>query len=249
MTYTVNQLAKITGITTRTLHYYDEIGLLKPSFIAENGYRYYQEKEYLALQQILFFRELQFSLQEIITIMKSPHFDTLKALKEQKAYLEEKNKYILRSIKHIELAISLLKGGEHMGLNISLLHTDDTFEQYKEEAKQRWGHTNAYKQSEERTKHWTKDDYQRIAGEWNAFNQQLADTMDKGFDSKEFQSLIAEQYKKIQFFYDCSYDMFRELGTMYATDPRFRKTYEQIKPGLADSMNAAIQYFCDKQTV
>jgi DNA-binding transcriptional MerR regulator len=92
MSYTVKQLAKIAGVSVRTLHYYDQIGLLKPSFIKENGYRYYEEPELLKLQQILFFRELQFSLEDIVLMINSPGFNQLEALKDQRKLLELKKR-------------------------------------------------------------------------------------------------------------------------------------------------------------
>src|SRR3954469_15687271 len=94
MKYTVKQLAELAGITTRTLHYYDEIGLLKPSFVKENGYRIYEEKELLKLQQILFFRELEFPLEQIVEMMSSRSFNSLEALKDQKNLLTLKKKRI-----------------------------------------------------------------------------------------------------------------------------------------------------------
>lgn len=129
--------------------------------------------------------------------------------------------------------------------------TKDTMkelEEFKEEARQRWGTTDAYRQSVERTRNWTKEDHRKAAEGWKLFNRQLADTMDKGYDSPEFQALIGLQYEKVNTFYDCSVEMFRQLGEMYASDPKFRATYDSFKPGLADCMRKAVQFYCDARS-
>lgn len=247
MVYTVKQLAKAAGVSVRTLHYYDEIGLLKPTYIKENGYRYYEEKEFIKLEQILFFKELEFPLEEIVRIMSANNFDTVAALQDQRKFLELKKARIDSLLNTIDTTINTLKGGANK-MNTIKNTRDDTMaqiDQYKEEAKQRWGNTEAYKQSMERTKHWTKEDYKKAAVQWKEFGKKLGDTMDKGYDSPEFQALIAKQHESINAFYDCSIDMFRALGQMYNADPRFRKTYEDIKPGLAECMEKAINYYCE----
>lgn len=246
MEYTVNQLAKIAGVSVRTLHYYDEIGLLKPSYIRENGYRCYEEKELLKLEQILFFKELEFPLEDIIRIITASDFNTLEALAEQRKFLELKKARINSLISTIDKTINTLKGGEKI-MNNTKATTQDQIEEYKKEAKKRWGNTDAYKQSEERTKHWTQEDYKRLTEDANKFTQKFADTMDKGFDSSEFQSLIAKHYQSMGMFYDCSVEMYRKLGEMYVSDSRFKAFYDKYRPGLAEFMQKAINHFCDQK--
>lgn len=244
MVYTVQKLATIAGISVRTLHYYDEIGLLKPSSIGDNGYRYYAEKELVRLQQILFFRELAFPLEDIIKIMQSPTYDMEEALRQQRKLLEAKRKRITQLLQTID---KTLKGGEHMN-NDDLFagFTEDQLEELKEEAKKRWGESDAYKQSAERTKHWTKEDYNRIAKEGKLLTQQLAKAMDLPIENSEVQKLIAQHHKSIEVFYDCSYEMYRGLGQLYVTDPRFTATYDKVRPGLAAWMQKAMNYYCDQ---
>lgn len=246
MVYTVKQLAKIAGVSVRTLHYYDEIGLLKPSFIKENGYRAYEEKELMKLEQILFFKELEFSLEDIVRIMTASDFDTLVALADQRKFIELKKARINSLLSTIDKTINTLKGGGKI-MNNTIATTQDQIEEYKKEAKKRWGNTDAYKQSVERTKHWTKEDYKRLTEDAKRFTQELADTMDKGFDSPEFQALIAKHYESIGTFYDCSLEMYRALAQGYVSDPRFKEYYDKFRPDLAEVMQKAINYYCDQK--
>jgi DNA-binding transcriptional MerR regulator len=247
MKYTVQQLAKIAGITTRTLHYYDEIGLLQPSFVAHNGYRYYEEKELLKLQQILFFRELEFSLEEIMKIVTAPDFDAQAALLEQKKLLAIKKQKLEGLITTIDKTLEHMRGGDLMK-NDDLFQdfADDEMNEYKEEAKKRWGHTEAYRQSIERTKHWTKADYKRIKEQAEVFNKELAAAMELDIKSKQVQDLIKKHHEGIEVFYDCSYEMYKTLGDMYVQDPRFTAYYDKYKPGLAKWLQKAITYYVDQ---
>ncbi len=246
MNYTVKQLAKTAGVSVRTIHYYDEIGLLKPAFVKENGYRGYGEAELLKLELILFFKELDFPLEEIVRIMTSPNFDTMAALTDQKKYLELKEAKVKRQIVTINKAINNPRGAEII-MQTTTTTIQDKMEEYKKEAKARWGNTDAYKQSKERTAHWTKADYDRIAESTKTLTQELADTMDNGFDSPEFQALVDQHHQGIEVFYDCSPEMYRGLASMYVTDPRFKDFYDKFRPGLAEALQKAINYYCDQK--
>jgi DNA-binding transcriptional MerR regulator len=246
MVYTVKQLSKIAGISARTLHYYDEIGLLKPSFVQENGYRCYTDKELIKLQQILFFRELEFSLVDIKEMINSPEFNENEALAEQKKLLKIKRARLDKLIETIDKTIKKLKGGEDMN-NDDLFASfgDDELVENMKEAKRRWGDSEAFKQSIERTKHWTKKDYERIKKEGREFTEKLSQSMDKDIASPEVQALVREHHKGIEYFYDCSYEMYRNLGKLYVDDPRFTAYYDKVKPGLAAWLQKAINYYCD----
>jgi len=166
MPYTVQQLASLANVTARTLHHYDHIGLLSPSEIGMNGYRYYGESELLRLQQILFFRELGIPLSEIKTMLDNPGFDIATALAEHRGVIELKRSRMDELITTIDHTISRIKN------NISMDDKDlyngfshEEGEKYAEEAKERWGNTDAYRQSQERVKNMTKDDMARIGSE------------------------------------------------------------------------------------
>jgi MerR family transcriptional regulator, thiopeptide resistance regulator len=248
MKYTVHKLANLAGITVRTLHHYDEIGLLKPAFSGSNGYRYYEEKELQKLQQILFFRELEFSLDQIIEIMQAPGFDKLTALKEQRKMLLLKKDRVEGLLSTLDKTIHSYEGGEQMK-NDDLYggFTKQQMEEYKEEAKQRWGDTEAYKQSVERTKHWKKEDYARVAEEWKTWTRNLAELRDKGFthDSPEVQEMIGQHYHGLRTFYEPNYEMYKGLGQLYVDDPRFTAYYEQFGKDLASFMRDAMHQYVD----
>lgn len=246
MKYTVKQLSRVAGVSVRTLHYYDEIGLLKPSFVLENGYRYYKEKELIKLQQILFFKELEFPLLEIIKMMTSKNFNTAEALMNHRKLLEVKKNRIKKLLKTIDITTKKLKGGETM-------NTDDLFASFSDkelveqmkEAKKRWGDSDAYRQSMKRVKNWTKEDYERFKNENDAFTQKLALAMEFDVKSQKVQALIKQHHQRVGYFYECSLETYRNLGKMYVTDKRFTAYYDKFKPGLAKFVFKAISYYCD----
>lgn len=247
MAYTVQQLAKISHVSVRTLHYYDEIDLLKPSYVGLNGYRYYEQKKLLKLQQILFFRELDFSLEQMKQMFASPHFDQIEALKDQKKLLTMKRDRLNKLLLTIQNTMNSLKKSKKMKAEKMYdAFTEQEMEQYKEEARQRWGHTKAYKQSTERTKHWTKKDYDRVKEEGETLIRELVAAMPKGIESDEVQKLVVRHRKGIEQFYDCSDTMYRALGKMYVEDQRFTAYYDRFKPGLAQFLHKAIEYHCDQ---
>jgi len=248
MPYTVQQLARLSGVSVRTLHYYDEVGLLKPARVAKNGYRQYEEQELMRLQQILFFRELEFSLEDIKRIMTSPGFDVMRALQDQKHLLSLKRARLQALMKTIDTTITSMTNNQKMGdAELYDAFKDDDVKQYQDEVKQRWGNTDAYKQSMERTKKMTKKEMDKLKEDGKKHTQALADSMDKGPKHPDVQALIAKSHEGVNFFYDCSLDMFRNLGEMYVQDPRFTAYYEKFRPGLAVFMRDAIAYYCDNQ--
>lgn len=248
MRYTVNQLAKLAAISVRTLHYYDEIGLLKPSFIAKNGYRYYEEKELVLLQQILFFRELEFPLEEIKRMLTRPDFSVVEALRDQKKLMQLKRNRIDGLIKTIEKTMKTMSEKKQIeGEELYDAFKDDEVKQYQDEVKQRWGNTEAYKQSMARVSKMTKKEMEKLKEDGKKHMQALADSMDKGITHPDVQALIAKSHEGVNFFYNCSLEMFRNLGNMYVEDPRFTATYDKYRPGLAVFVRDAIAYYCDTQ--
>lgn len=251
MTYTVKKVADLAGITVRTLHYYDEIGLLRPTVSKENSYRFYTEQDLLMLQQILFFRELEFSLEQIKEMMADPAFDGVKALEEQKKLLLIKRNRLGSLLRTIDQTIKSRKGGDRMNDDQVFSGFDEKqMEAYKEEAKKRWGHTSAWKQSEERTRNWTKEDYKRVARQGQEWTQKLAELRDKGcaVDSSEVQVMIGEHYNSLRTFYEPNLEMYRGLGQMYVDDPRFTAYYDRFGEGLAVFMRDAMQVFIAAQS-
>jgi DNA-binding transcriptional MerR regulator len=201
MPYNVNQLAKLAGISVRTLHHYDQIGLLTPRRIQSNGYRQYEEDELLKLQQILFFRELDFPLLEIKRILTSPSFDMREALEDQRKLIELKKKRLSGLMATIDKTIKKINNEITMDdKDLYGTFSKEEADQYAAEAKERWGHTEAYKQSQERVKKMTKADWARMSEETDAIMKGLVANMDKGPKSDEILPLIARHHNSLRNF-------------------------------------------------
>lgn len=249
MNYTISQLAKLSGVTIRTLHHYDEVGLLCPEKNKSNNYRLYGEKELLRLQQILFFRELDFPLDDIKKIIDRPNFIVSQALKDHKKLIKLKQKRLDSLLKTINKTIAHMNNQQKINAEeLYDVFKDPEVKQYQEEVKQRWGNTDAYKQSMQQVGKMTKAQMEKLKQDSKIFTQKLADAMNKDIKSKEVQELIEQHYQGIQFFYDCPVDMYRNLGQMYVDDPRFTAYYDKFRPGLAVFVRDAIAYYCDKKS-
>lgn len=248
MTHTVHQLAKLAGVTPRTLRYYDRVGLLSPSHHGKNGYRYYGEKEMIRLQQILFFRELEFPLEDIKRMLNRPDFNVIDALRDQKKLMRLKRDRIDRLLTSIDKTIKTMTDDKNMqGEEMYDAFKDDDVKQYQEEVKQRWGDSDAYTQSMAKVGKMTKAEMDKLKEDGKKFTQSLADAMDKDAASPEVQALIAQHHAGINFFYECKPSMYRGLGQMYVDDPRFTAYYDKFRPGLAAFVRDAINVYCDRK--
>lgn len=245
MAYTVKAVADLAGISIRTLHHYDEIGLLTPANVTASGYRLYTEEDLEQLQQVLFFRELGFALHDIREFMGSPGFDRREALRSHKKLLLERQDRLERLIQSVDRTLESIE----RGIRMNEKELFDGFEpsKYEEEAKQRWGNTQAYKQSMERTKKYTKADWDEMKAEGAAINQGLAALMDRDPADPEVQEWIRRHHMQINDkFYTCSTEIYRGLADMYVADERFAANYEAVKPGLTKFMRAAMHAYCDQ---
>ncbi len=248
MPYTIAQLAKLAGVSVRTLHHYDRIGLLRPSRSATNGYRTYGDAELLVLQQILFFRELEFPLGDIKRIVTAPGFDMAAALTDQRRLLELKRKRLAGLMRTIDTTLKKLNHKKSMeDKDLYGTFSKEEMDAYTKEAKERWGHTDAWKQSQERTKHWTKADYKRIAEEGAKFMQVVVSHMHEDPASPAVQELMDQHYNALRTFYEPNLTMYRGLADMYVADARFKAYYEKFAPGLAQFMHDAMYAYCDAQ--
>lgn len=246
MSYSINQLAKLAGISVRTLHHYDQIGLLRPERNNWNKYRKYKEEELLKLQQIMFFIELDFPLKEIKTILANPSFKMEQALKEQKEMIKLKKKRLESLIATIDKTIKKIKRENNM-TDKELYDKFDMSEvnEYADEAKKRWGHTDAWKQSQERTRDWTKADYAKLKADADKWMKNFAAQMGHGPKSEAAQKLIDEHYNALRTFYEPNLEMYRGLADMYVADERFKAYYEKYAAGLAEFMRTAMHEYCD----
>ena len=240
----INEFAKLTGVSVRTLHYYDEIGLLKPAFVdAQNGYRFYDENSLLRMQEILFYRELDFSLKSILEILSSPDYDKQKALAEQRKLLELKKE-------RLERIIDALDGATKGKVTMTAFDNSDyetARKQYEVEAKQRWGETDAYKEHKQKTANYSKDKWQEVNdGLMTIFakfakckqNGNTADLDDAQALVKELQIYITENY------YTCTNEILASLGQMYVADERFKTNIDKNGDGTAEFVSKAIEIYC-----
>lgn len=246
MKYTVQQLADLAKVTTRTLHYYDEVGLLKPAKIESNGYRKYGEKELLRLQQIMFFRELDFPLAEIKKIIESPDFDIAKALTEHRKLIELNQKRTDNLLKTIDKTLKKIKDKKDMNDNeLYDGFSKEKMEEYAKEAKERWGDTEAYKQSVGKYEKLTREEKIKMKEDGDRLMEEIVKNMSKGVDSDDIQNLIAKHYDGLRFFYEPNLELYRNLGLMYVGDKRFSAYFEKYHKDLPVFMRDAMHVYCD----
>lgn len=215
---TVKEISRLTGVSVRTLHYYDEINLLKPTKITDAGYRLYDDTALERLHSILVFRELQFPLKEIKAILDSPDFDTKTALNQQIELLELQKK---RLDKIISSAREILNKGVN---NMSFSSFDKTeLEEYSAEAKEKWGHTDAYKEYEQRHSDLEDktDEFMQIFAEIGKVKHLSPDCQEAQRLIKKLQKFITENY------YTCTAEILKGLGEMYVSDERFKNNIDK----------------------
>ncbi|WP_117212348.1 MerR family transcriptional regulator [Allorhizocola rhizosphaerae] len=244
MSYTVGKVAEFAGVTVRTLHHYDEIGLLSPSDRSRTGYRRYDDADLLRLQQIMYYRELGFSLDEIATILDDPHADAQAHLRRQHELLSERITKLQKMVYAIEFAME----AEKVGIQLTPQERFEVFgdfdpDKHAEEAKERWGDTEAYRESMRRAGRYTKEDWQRIKDEMTQWGERVVALMDSGApaDGPDAMQLAEEHRQHIsQWYYECTYEIHTGLADMYLADERFEAFYESIKTGLARYLHDAI---------
>ena len=241
----IKEVAKLTGVTVRTLHYYDEIGLLKPSEITESGYRIYNEATLETLQQILFFRELDFSLSDIKEIMTNPHYDKEEALRKHKELLLQKRNRLNDLIK---LVNNTLKGENDMSFKqFDMTKMEADKKKYATEVKERWGETSAYAESEEKTSKYDNAQWKILSGEGEAILREFGEKRNIQPNSKEAQALVEKWQAYITAnFYNCTKEILSCLGLMYIGDERFTENIDKNGEGTAVFMAEAIEIYCRK---
>ena len=241
--YTVGRVADLSGVTIRTLHHYDEIGLLSPGGRSAAGYRIYEDSDIERLQRILFYRELGFSLEEIATIVDDPRTDAIGHLRRQRGLLTERVERLNTMVRAIDYEM------EARTMNIKLTPEErlEVFgefrpEDHAEETERRWGETEAYKESHRRVSGYAKEDWQRLKAEEEEIRTRLAAAFGVGLapDSEEAMAAVEAHRRHIsRWFYECSHEMHRGLTEMYVSDERFRSHYDTRTPGLANFIRQA----------
>ena len=244
--YTVGQLSKMAGVSVRTLHHYDHIGLLEPTARTEAGYRLYGEPELLRLQQILFFKELDMPLAKVRTILDDPGFDQVTALENHRQMLHRRVERLTRLLTTIDRTIDRLTE-ENMTLTDQELYegfTAEQIERYKREAREMYD-PDMVEASEQRVKQMSRAEWQAVGAEGETVTSSLAALTGREPGDPDVQALIARHHAWIENFYPCSAEMYRGLGQLYVEHPEFRAFYDKHQPGLADFMSAAMEYYAD----
>lgn len=249
MEYTINNLSKLARVSTRTLRYYDEIGLLKPKRINSSGYRVYGEDEVNLLQQILFYRELDLPLEKIKSIVNSKEFDCIKALHEHKENLLEKQKQIQKLLNNVDKTLLSLEGGDNMsdkekfeGFKNDIIQKNE--EKYGKEIRDKYGDKKV-DESNKKFGKLTEEEYKESERIRIEINEKLLEAMKTNDISSELAKEVVRLHKEwLEYFGDYSSEMHLNLGQMYVDDQRFTKYYdENVKPGAAKFLSMAIGAF------
>ena len=242
MEYTVKQLADFAGISVRTLHYYDEIGVLKPESHRDNGYRFYGEESVIRLQQVLFFRELGFSLEDIKRIMTEPAFDVLEALQSHRILLAKKAERIDELLITVDKTIVSMEGKTKMEIKEYYKgFSDEQVERYRSEARRRWG-SKAIEESEKRVLKMGKEKFAELQTEGGKIFQAISDNMPAGVRSKVIQDLVAGWRQWLENFHHYPDEAALGLGKAYSQDPGFAAFFRKIHKDLPEFVTEAIEY-------
>ncbi len=251
--YPVGAVARLAGVSVRALHHYDRIGLLTPSGRNAAGYRIYTLPDLKRLQQILFYRALGFTLDDVAKILAGPGQDAATHLRRQHRLLREQISRCRGMLAAIEKELEAGKMGIALTPEeqLEIFSTDKVSGEWAAEAEQRWGGTEAWTQSQRRAAAYTKQDWLEIQAEADAINRDLAAAMTAGTSAADPRAMdLAERHRQhiTRWFYDCTYEMHRSLAEIYVADERFTQTYDAIAPGLARYTHDAVLANADRAT-
>jgi DNA-binding transcriptional MerR regulator len=248
-TWTVGQVADLFGVTVRTLHHYDEIGLLVPSERSRAGYRLYTDEDLVRLQQVVVYRRLELPLDEIATLLDGGE-DAADHLRRQRATVMTRLDELRELVSAIDRALEREMNDQPATPDdLKELFGDGFSDEYQQEAQERWGESDAWKQSAARTKRYTKADWAEVKTEMEAVNSAFVRTLQLGEPATSEAAMdAAEQHRRHihDRFYDLDHTFHRGLADMYVSDPRFTKTYEDLAPGLAAYVRDAIHANADR---
>jgi DNA-binding transcriptional MerR regulator len=242
---TVGRLAELAGVTIRTLHHYDQIGLVQPSWRTAGGYHAYSGADAERLRHVLFYRRLGFGLSEIAEMVNDPDTDAVAHLRRQRELLMERREEVDAMVAAIDKELE----ARTMGINLTpeeqleVFGTDKVGGEWADEAERRWGGTDAYAESQRRASAYGKEDWQRIKAETDGNVEAFAAAMRAGLPADGRDAMdLAEQHRQhiSRYFYDCGYPMQRCLADIYLADERFAGNYNAVEPGLAQYMHDAI---------
>ncbi|KJD45669.1 MerR family transcriptional regulator [Paenibacillus terrae] len=252
MAYTVKEVSGLSGISVRTLHYYDEIGLLKPHHVGDNGYRYYEQEQLLRLQQIMVYRELELPLSDIGDLLEQTKEKTAEVLLEHRSKVQNKVFRLHTLLQTIDETVAHLKGEQTMQPEQLYQGFDpEKQEMYERDLAERYGQEADEKIQESKTaaKNWSKEDYLDSQAEADQIHRQLAEAMNKGLkhSSEEVQALIRRHLQWVSRFYTPTAEIYSGLGDLYVEHEDFRKMYEGYEPGLAEYLRDGMKVLAERE--
>jgi DNA-binding transcriptional MerR regulator len=249
--YTVSDVARLAHVSVRALHHYDDIGLLTPARRSTAGYRLYDEADLRRLHEILLFRELGVPLDGIQRLLDAPDAERANALRQHRAQLDERLRQAHAVIRAVDAAIDALERGTTMDRErVFDGFGDFDHAQYTEAAEQRWGDTDAYRESHKRTKHYSRDDWTKIKDESEAVMTSFAELLGAGAKPTDTAVLeVAERHRQhiTRWFYPCDYTMHAGLADLFVADSRFGEYFEKRGDGLTGFVAAAIRANADRR--
>ena len=245
--FTVKQISQLAGITPRTLHHYDAIGLLKPTTVGDNGYRYYGEETLLRLQQILIYRELDMPLEDIKRILEDRNFDVLRALENHRGELQKRIARMERLIDTVDQTIAYLKGDIVMEKKqLFKVFTDEEQAEMEKQAMEIYD-PETIKASSRRWKSYTAEDKKRIMNEGQANYEAFIAAMPKGPTSPEAQAIVERWRKHMDYFWTPNLEQLAAISEGYVNDPAFRANFDAMHPNLAEFVRDAVAEYVKKQ--
>lgn len=243
---TIKQISQLAHVTPRTLRYYDQIGLLPPGDIGENGYRYYSDVSLLKLQQILFYRELDMPLEQIKEIMGRENYDLQEALEDHKDQLGKRIIRLQKLITTVDQTLKYLKGEEEMNKKVLFdAFNEEEQEKMEKEAMQMYD-LETVKESNRKWKDYSMAEKQKIGEEGNAVYQGFVDAMSKGPDSPEAQACVQRWRDHMNYFWTPNLDQLIGLADLYNDDPRYKKIFDKVHPDLAQFVREAVIIYVNK---
>jgi MerR family transcriptional regulator, thiopeptide resistance regulator len=243
-TYQVKDVARLTGVSVRTLHHYDALGLLSPGARTAAGYRLYTDADLLRLQQILIGRELGLPLEEIRRSLDDPRFDRRTALLDQRERLRDRARHTDAMIRAIDAALAAFGGGTTGAFNMAELFDGFDPSRYEDEARPRWGHTDAFAAAEARTKGYTANDWKTLKAEQSAAYAAAFAALKSGKPASSVEAMDAAERHRLsidRWFYPCSHAMHEGLASMYESDERFRQSIDTYGEGLTAYLAEAMR--------
>lgn len=242
--HTVKQLSTLAGVSVRTLHYYDEIGLLKPSMVGENGYRYYDDQALLRLQQILFYRELDVELPQIKTLLDEPGFDVVTALQEHRQALQTRIDRLQTLMQTVDNTILQQVGEVNMSKKqLFKGFSEEQQKHYEAEAEKQWG--DSVRETAKLWNSYTKEQQAAIMQEGSQIYLDIVAHMSEGPTSPAIQALLVRWHEHLRYFYEPTLEVLQGLGTMYNDHPDFNATFTDIHPDLPPFLKQAILHYVD----